>query len=52
MLRGRQHQRRHELGDEGRLDVHALVAHHYVHHLRQVGTVHLFTSRATYQRLI
>ena len=36
-----QHQCGHELADEPRLDVHALVAHHDVHHLRQIGAVHL-----------
>lgn len=41
VLRRGQHQRGHELADEPRLDVHALVAHHDVHHLRQIGAVHL-----------
>ena len=34
VLGRRQHQRRHELPNELRLDVHALVAHDDIHHLR------------------
>ena len=41
VLRGGQHKRRHQLADELRLDLYALVAHHNVHHLCQVGAVHL-----------
>lgn len=39
MFWGGQDQRRHELGDEGEFDGQALMAHHHVHHLAQVGAV-------------
>jgi hypothetical protein len=40
-----QHKRRHQLANQLGLDLHALVAHHYVHHLCEICAVHLCSSR-------
>lgn len=42
MLWGGQDERRHQLAHQLRLDAYALVANYNVHHLRQIGAVHLW----------
>ena len=41
VFRSREHQGRHELGDQRHLDRQSLMTHHDVHHLAQAIAVHL-----------